>query len=175
MSKFIFIIGLGRCGTSYMTQCLHDAGVPMWIDDPHRPHLEDKKLVWSVDFLRDLQITDGLRMWRKRAEERGVFPCGGKEPRLVRYPLLVRDVFPDALFIVCHRPIEKAARSWSNLTGMPYDLCRQRYVRDACLLRFWPKAFVFDYYGDVRKQQQALSEQIGRHVDLLTNWRASTT
>ena len=124
--KTIIIAGLHRSGTSYLSRCFRDAGIPMWIDDGG-DHAECQELLAinerelarhgltfrdvctaqpTEEFIREL--TD----YKQRREGVGAPVYGFKEPRIASLIDGYLQVWPDALYILSVRNLMSAGSSW---------------------------------------------------------------
>lgn len=174
--SFVLVLGVKRSGTSYLTRCLSEAGIGMWNQPPTTDHLECPEMIRAMDEPDSHKRLELLQQWKRHAQELGGIR-GCKEPRLIMHPAEVAKVFrPDeTLYIICHRPPEKSARSLSKLASHSAEYSHDCIVAATLMTVFWSEnmgssLFEFDYEGDIFTQERALSTILDRPVPMLAHW-----
>jgi len=168
--KWVFIVGRPRCGTSFLAERIHAAGIPMWLEKPISVHYEDPAIIRAYNRLEE-NMTEDLQKWKLQAEVRGVFPCGAKHPRLLRFPEAMQELFApeESVFIVCCRHRWEIMESTGR--GRPYVWKKwdEDFLFEQRMLSAW-EFHRFDYNKDIKTEQDRLSRALGREVDLVTHW-----
>ena len=129
MSKCIIIAGVHRSGTSYLSRCMVDAGIPMWKTDGG-DHAECQRLLAinerelsrqgltfrdvSQDPIPNQDFISELMDYKSQREGEGAPVYGFKEPRIASLIDAYLHVWPDALYVVSVRNPLGAGASWHN-------------------------------------------------------------
>ena len=126
--KTIIIAGIHRSGTSYLSQCLADAGIPMWKSNGG-DHAECQRLLAinerelvrqgltfrdvSKDPIPNQDYIDELMQYKADREKDGPAVYGFKEPRIASLIDAYLHVWPDALYVLAVRNMLAAGYSWA--------------------------------------------------------------
>lgn len=127
--KTIIIAGIHRSGTTYLSRCLADAGVPMWKSDGgdhaecqrllaiNERELERQGLTFrdvSHDPIPNQDFIEELMDYKATREKDGPAVYGFKDPRIASLIDAYLHVWPDALYVVSVRNMMDAGLSWAN-------------------------------------------------------------
>ncbi len=191
MPKTIIIAGLHRSGTSYLSRCFRDAGIPMWIDDGG-DHAECQELLAinerelarhgltfrdvctaapTDEFIREL--TD----YKQRREGVGAPVYGFKEPRIASLIDGYLQVWPDAFYILSHRNLFDAGESWAKRGNCAWAWDGARFLADQvahCMSRLTHKCVHytwFNYDNPDPDGLDAVTSGFTGGVDFSTSWR----
>lgn len=192
--KCIIIAGIHRSGTSYLSRCLADAGVPMWLRDGgdhaecqrllgiNERELERQGLTFrdvSKDPIPNQDFIDEL-MDYKAEREVGAPVYGFKEPRVASLIDAYLKVWPEALYIVSVRNPMDASFSWHMRgncktleDGMSYltaQLSNFLKFMDYTLPR--PDAVYFNYdFPNFKVINDELNKHLRYRIDIEKSWR----
>lgn len=193
MSKTIIIAGLHRSGTSYLSNCFVQAGIPIW-HTSGGDHAECQRLLAineqelgrqgltfrdvSQDPQPNQDFIQELTEYKQLREGVGSPVYGFKDPRIASLIDAYLHVWPDALYILCVRNMLDAGRSWHDrknvttpLMGSIYlswqfvDCARKMAEHDV-------DSVYFNYDNpDFGALEQAVMGHTGLDVDFATSWR----
>ena len=193
----IIIPGTTRGGTTAVTEALIASGVDMY--DWAMPYSEDAD-VWAMNaieaqtnapkvqqfphgFSPTEQFLSRLRAYKRRrlkAAKASGRPWGFKEPLIARMLQPYLELFPNAKWVFCVRNGLSCVWSQRKRGHMPWDdfqgLTRHTSYTFNFLTTLGLAGVVpclLNYDGDVREEQEALSEYLELEVDLASTWKWS--
>ena len=186
--KTIIIAGLHRSGTSYLSRCFRDAGIPMWIDDGG-DHAECQELLAinerelarhgltfrdvctaqpTEEFIREL--TD----YKQRREGVGAPVYGFKEPRIASLHRGYKKVWPEALYILSVRnPLDAGASWWARGNCSSVEMgAVYLSMQFSEFVSHMDEVLYYDYdRPDFIHFENEVHMYSGKWVDFSTSWR----
>lgn len=162
----IIIVGLERSGTSYITKCIEDIGIPMYLDKIGGSW-EDKE-IFSLNRTMGSDFTKRLIEYKHRADKRKNY--GFKDPWIIFNIEEYFEVFPEAKYICCIRNPINASKSMIDKLGIGinYHIALLRYTSQ--LSRVHSRFHLFNYDGDIKEEENKLSRFIGRNINIIDGW-----
>jgi len=180
----IIVVGLHGCGTRYISKCLHESGIPMWVNQAKSDHYEDDELLnlninelethgfnwaseidnpkWSKEFIKFLQDYKSNRTGQ----------YGFKAPRIALMIDAYAKVWPNAKWVCCIRnPIHSANSHIRNGRLKTITQGLKTYADNLSKVTGLKDIHYFNYDGDIGIEQVSLSKYLGIKVDLLSGWR----
>jgi hypothetical protein len=185
--RTVIIVGLGGCGTRFISKALHDAGIPMWVRETGCNHWEDYPLLdineealrrkgnnWKTtnsDPVDSSWLMGKLEMYRAMRESEKRVPYGMKDPRISLMLPCYKKVFEDVKWICCIRnPMSMAMSHIRNGRFKTVTKALHAAAHKMTQITTHVHPFWFCYGCDIQKQQHDLSSFVGRKIDLASEW-----
>ena len=175
----VIITGIHGGGTSFISECVSRAGIPMWGRKADSIHFEDADILeaniacleemnlqWHDSVLVNHNENLYKRLQEYRDSKQGDY--GFKEPRITMLLPVYKKVWPDAKYICCVRNPLNAAMSRKNAYPS-IEVGLKKSINDmAATLKH--DIHYFNYDGNMNEEERKLSEYIGRKVEIVKYW-----
>lgn len=168
MNNIIIIVGLERSGTSYITKCIEEAGIPMRLDNMGGSW-EDKEIFTLNRTMNTHDFIPRLTEYKRKANQRKDY--GFKDPLIIFNVEKYFEVFSEAKYICCIRNPISASKSMIEKIGIGLDYYTALLRYTAQLARVNKRFHLFNYDGNIKEEEQKLSGVIGKEINLSDSWK----